>query len=357
MGQHDCALTTEGTILGTPQNMSREQIEGREADARTDIFAFGCVFYEMVTGKRAFDGKTKASVIGAILATDPAMAAVQPKTPAALDKLVRRCLAKDPEERWQSMRDLVLELRSIDTDANVAVSVRTRRSWLAATVAAASTAALAIVLLYWWQPRASELRTVQFLVHPPEGMEFFHEFAGTAVSPDGKHLVFSAGSTSASAFLWVRPTDSTNARPLMGSQGGNLPFWATRREVDGIICRREVEAQRRYRSTGRGAMRSTTGFFTRWYVGLGQSDLVCNQRRIIPNITHRRSATEDCGTGRNPKGVGVWLPAIPARRQSISVFHRQSGREHKGYLCCIFDAVQTRVHARNAVRSIARLNG
>src|SRR5688572_30139214 len=125
------ALTSEGTVLGTPQYMSPEQIEGREADARSDVFAFGCVLYEMVTGKRAFDGKTKGSVIGAILAADPPpMRSLQPVTPAPLESLVARCLAKDPEDRYQSLRDTLLDLRSIGEAPALQDKPRSTRRWI-----------------------------------------------------------------------------------------------------------------------------------------------------------------------------------------------------------------------------------
>ncbi|HMA17999.1 MAG TPA: serine/threonine-protein kinase, partial [Thermoanaerobaculia bacterium] len=106
------ALTQEGTILGTFQYMAPEQVEGREADARTDIFAFGCVLYEMATGKKAFSGATQASLISSILRDEPQpISQVQPMTPPALDRIVKTCLAKDPEERWQSAGDVGKELR------------------------------------------------------------------------------------------------------------------------------------------------------------------------------------------------------------------------------------------------------
>jgi serine/threonine protein kinase len=109
------ALTSEGTILGTPQYMAPEQYEGKEADARSDIFAFGCLVYEMVTGKRCFQGKTRTSLIAAVIGADPpSMSSLAPVTPPALERLVKRCIAKDPEDRYQSMRDVVLELRDIE---------------------------------------------------------------------------------------------------------------------------------------------------------------------------------------------------------------------------------------------------
>src|ERR1700674_3267472 len=105
-------LTAQGTIVGTLQYMAPEQLEGKEVDARTDIFAFGAVVYEMATGKRAFEGKSQASLIVAILEREPpAMSSLQPMTPPALDRAIRRCLAKDAEDRWQTARDLELELK------------------------------------------------------------------------------------------------------------------------------------------------------------------------------------------------------------------------------------------------------
>src|ERR1700740_967007 len=107
-------LTAQGTILGTLQYMAPEQLEGGEADARTDIFAFGAVVYAMATGKKAFEGKSQASLIAKILETDPPpISSLQPMTPPPLDRAIKRCLAKDPDNRWQTSRDLELELKSI----------------------------------------------------------------------------------------------------------------------------------------------------------------------------------------------------------------------------------------------------
>src|ERR1700730_1219000 len=108
------AVTAQGTILGTLQYMAPEQLEGKEVDARTDIFAFGVVVYEMATGKKAFDGKSQASLIAKILETDPpSISSLQPMTPPALDRAIKRCLAKEPDERWQSASDLTHELKWI----------------------------------------------------------------------------------------------------------------------------------------------------------------------------------------------------------------------------------------------------
>ena len=107
-------LTTDGTVIGTYPYMSPQQLEGREADARSDIFALGAVLYEMTTGKRAFAGETSAKVVAAILERDPApISTVQPLAPAALETIIRGCLAKDPEERWQSAHDIKLQLEAV----------------------------------------------------------------------------------------------------------------------------------------------------------------------------------------------------------------------------------------------------
>src|SRR2546427_1632480 len=116
-------LTAQGTILGTLQYMAPEQLEGKEVDACTDIFAFGVVVYEMATGKKAFEGKSQASLIAAILEREPsAMSTLCPVSPPALDRAVKRCLAKDPDDRWQSVRDLSQELKWIaESGAQAAV--------------------------------------------------------------------------------------------------------------------------------------------------------------------------------------------------------------------------------------------
>ena len=132
-------ITTAGTIVGTVQYMSPEQIQGHEADARSDLFAFGATLYEMLTGKRAFAGNSQLAVVSAILEKDPYPARdLQPLTPPALERVVRRCLAKDPENRWQNTRDLASELTWIaETGGTPAIveSWRRRRQWTTARVA------------------------------------------------------------------------------------------------------------------------------------------------------------------------------------------------------------------------------
>jgi serine/threonine protein kinase len=224
-------LTVEGTIVGTFQYMAPEQIEGNEADTRGDIFALGCVLYEMTTGKRAFAGKTQASVIASILATEPpALSQVAPMTPPALERLVRYCMAKDREERIQSAHDVKLQLDWIaeaGSQAGVPAPVLTRRrisqklAWAVTAVAIAT----AIVFAIGFGLRAPvPAHPLRVSVLPPEQHTF--DPLSIAISPDGSKLVFVATAAEGAAQLWVRPLDSTAAQPLAGTDDASYPFWS-----------------------------------------------------------------------------------------------------------------------------------
>jgi serine/threonine protein kinase len=224
-------LTVEGTIVGTYQYMAPEQIEGAEADTRSDIFALGCVLYEMTTGKRAFAGKTQASVIASILATDPApLSRVAPMTPPALERLVRSCMAKEREDRIQSAHDVKLQLDWIaeaGSQAGIPAPVVTRRrishrlSWAVAGVAAVVAVAFAIGFVLRAPMPAKPLRVS---ILPPEQHAF--EPLSVALSPDGTKLAFVATVAGLTPQLWVRPLDSTAAQPLAGTDDASFPFWS-----------------------------------------------------------------------------------------------------------------------------------
>src|SRR3989475_4596364 len=223
---HTRPLTAEGTIVGTVQYMAPEQLEGKPADARSDLFAFGAVLYEMTTGRRAFQGKSQASLIAAILASEPPpLMTLQPLAPLALERVVRRCLAKDPEERWQSARDLMLELRWI-ADAGLQAEVpgpmlakvkNRERAWMALALLLA---AGALWLALWrFQGGVTGDRAIRSSILPPEKSAFF--FGGISpgpvtISPDGRLLAFVARTQEGRELLWVRPPDSLSARPLDG---------------------------------------------------------------------------------------------------------------------------------------------
>jgi serine/threonine protein kinase/Tol biopolymer transport system component len=221
-------LTAQGTIVGTLQYMAPEQLEGKEVDARTDIFAFGAVVYEMATGKRAFEGKTQASVISSIMSSDPVpMTSLQPMTPPALDRVVKKCLAKEPENRWQTPKDLCDELKWIveggaqaeEGGRVLAVSRRWERaSWLLAATFFLLTVAGGAA---WWQ--ASNRRP------PPMYFHTFVPFSANdlALSPDGRMLAMIAYSAQANNYmLWTYEVGGRRTNSLDGTQGASFPFWS-----------------------------------------------------------------------------------------------------------------------------------
>jgi len=229
------ALTIEGTIIGTLQYMSPEQLEGKEADSRSDIFSFGGVLYEMITGRPPFAGNSQAALIAAVMAGEsPPVSSLQPMAPPALDHLVRKCLAKDPEERWQNVRDLVSQLRWIagsfsgsSGSSLPAVAqrppkdVRVRWRW----AGAAAGALLLIAAGTWWmhdrQP-AVTAPVVRFEVPPPEGQALTADSL-PVLSPDESRIVFN---TARDRNLVVRSLDSLDSREVPGTEGGHLPFWS-----------------------------------------------------------------------------------------------------------------------------------
>jgi len=220
------SLTAAGTILGTFQYMAPEQLEGGEADARTDIFALGALIYEMVTGKKAFEGKSQASLISSIMSSEPAsVSTVQAFSPPALDRVIRTCLAKDPDKRWQSAGDVARELEWIaqggaETALRPSTGRRERVAWIAAAVAAVT----AIVFAALWAARAPEPpRVVRFDVPPPTGLPVV---GSPKLSPDGRYLAFNATDEQGTAQIWVRPLDAVQAQPLPGTEGTTRPFWS-----------------------------------------------------------------------------------------------------------------------------------
>ncbi|CAN5836950.1 hypothetical protein BH24ACI4_BH24ACI4_27800 [soil metagenome] len=222
------AMTAPGTVLGTLPYMAPEQVEGRAADARSDIFALGAVMYEMATGRRAFTGESPAAMASAILASQPPALEASP----ALDRIIRGCLAKDPDRRWQSAHDVAMQLAALaDHDRPVAAR-RDSRWWLPWAVAAAATV-LAIGAAArggGTSPAATALSMpLVFPVAPPAGGTFTVgvEWVAFAVSPDGSHLAYAARpGDSRGSSLWVRPLSSLDARPIPGTEGATSVFWS-----------------------------------------------------------------------------------------------------------------------------------
>jgi WD40 repeat protein/predicted Ser/Thr protein kinase len=230
-------VTQAGTVLGTFQYMAPEQLEGKEADARSDIFAFGALLYEMGTGTKAFSGTTQASLMGAILHTEPPpISQVQPMTPQALDRVVKTCLAKDPEDRWQSAADIKRELRWLGDGSQataVAAAPAARGSWLPWTIAA-----LAVVVATGLAVRSrgsapAAAERMQLAIVPPERTvltEFF------AVSPDGKKLAF-VGIAGGKSLLRIRDLGSDEVRALAGTDSAETVFWSPDGRSLGVVAR------------------------------------------------------------------------------------------------------------------------
>jgi eukaryotic-like serine/threonine-protein kinase len=224
------SLTVGGVILGTLPYMAPEQAEGKETDARADIFALGAILFEMATGKRAFEGATRAALTAAILERDPpSISTRQPMAPPALDRVVARCLAKDPEARWQSARDLMLELRWIAESDSQAVGAavrsprgvsRARLGWIAGAGFLALVAAWLALGSLVPREQAPRLVSLSLLPPTPEG-----GIMDVAASPDGRTVALVVGIASGSQ-LWVRSLDSPAARALPGTQGASNPFWS-----------------------------------------------------------------------------------------------------------------------------------
>jgi Tol biopolymer transport system component len=229
-------LTQKGSIIGTYQYMAPEVLQGVDADARSDNFSFGCVLYEMTTGKRAFDGKSQVGVLAAILEKEPEpISAVQPFAPPALDRLIRVCLAKDPDQRWQSAHDLKMQLESIvemGSKAGVpAVVGETRKnrgpSLLAVSAVGWLLAIAAIVGLFYYARRlTAELQPVQAEIQLPSGSHMvFGQIGGVSISPDGHKLAFPAQTTEAPA-LWIRDLETAREWAVAGTEGASFPFWS-----------------------------------------------------------------------------------------------------------------------------------
>jgi len=228
-------LTAQGTILGTLQYMAPEQLEGKEVDARTDIFAFGVVIYEMATGKKAFEGKSQASLIAKILETDPQpITTLQPMTPPALDHVVRRCLAKDPENRWQTARDLELEMKSIQEGGSpmglsiAGITPAWGRWPKRLLLSAAVLVACAVVGLTAWHFRPVPPRPVtRFTISLPAGQRLVGlDTPAIALSPDGTRLAYIAAQGSGLPQLYLRAMASPDARPIPGTEGATNPFFS-----------------------------------------------------------------------------------------------------------------------------------
>jgi Tol biopolymer transport system component len=240
-------LTQEGTILGTFQYMAPEQLEGKEADGRTDIFAFGCVLYEMATGRKAFAGSSQASLISSIMKEEPApVSALMPTSPPALDRVIRKALSKDPEDRWQSAGDLGSELKWIGEGGSASgiaapvVPSRNRRigglAWAAALALAVAGFAAGRLL-----QQAPDVAIVRTSIDLPPQLDLERNNASLALSPDGTTLALAATGADGRRLIWLRRMDGFAVQPLPGTDDAMIPFWSPDGRSIGFFAERKLK--------------------------------------------------------------------------------------------------------------------
>ena len=248
------SLTAEGSILGTLPYMSPEQVEGHDADTRSDIFAFGVVLYELIAGTRPFTGKTQANLVASILKEEPRpLFEIQPRTPRGLAEVVRTCLEKDPEKRWQSARDVKHALRLLVAQPASSIPSRSVRVWQGLAVLMA---AIALGIGAWvFQPTTAPGSPGRFEAPWPENVTL----SSASVSPDGRKLA------AVGAGLWLRDLDALEWRRLPGSEGASTPFWSPDSRYVGFIVGKTL---RRVDTTG-GPPETVASFPTAAVVGLG----------------------------------------------------------------------------------------
>jgi len=289
------ALTEHGTLLGTLHYMAPEQVEGKvnEIDARTDIFAFGALVYEMGTGKRAFPGETQASVISKILQVDPPpMSELQPMTPPVLDRVVKKCIAKEPGERWQSAKDLHDELNWIKEGggeggaASAKAALPLRPGWRRAVPVVLAMVVTAIIasIAVWNlkptpQPSLPVTRTVVAL--PANENNSAYRYRDLALSPDGSLMVYSAQKGNDPVRLYLRPMNSLEDQPLSGTDGAYNPFFSPDGQWIGFFAGAELK---KVPITGGGvltiASTGTVGLGASW----GADDRIVFITRTLPRL-------------------------------------------------------------------------
>jgi Tol biopolymer transport system component len=243
-------LTEKGAVMGTFQYMAPEQLKGKEADARADLFAFGCVLYEMATGKTAFAHASQASLVSAILKQEPKpVPELAPLAPPALERLVRMCLAIDPEDRWQNARDARNELVWIaqmgpEAGAPAVPGSGRRRRERAAWMVAGSALVVALIAAVTAMRRTPAPHPIKAAILPQQGVRFSSNSTAPnllALSPDGSRLAYCAHSGMGADRLWIQALDSGEARPLEGTEGASQPFWSPDGRSLGFFAHRKLK--------------------------------------------------------------------------------------------------------------------
>ena len=304
-------LTARGMVVGTFQYMAPEQVEGKEADARSDLFALGAVLYEMATGKRAFEGKTAASAMAAVLERDPApISSLQPTTPPGLDRLVKTCLDKDPDERWQTAHDVKLQLRQIGageaqaaaTGSSAAIvpppATSGNRRYLRWVLGALTIAAAMATGYFARAPRPAPPVWGGLNITAQLGEE-----GSFVLSGDGSRLAYVAADPQGRVLIWVRKLDSPKGLPLDGTAGVEYPFWSADSRSIGFFAEgklKRIEADGQNLQTVCDAANGRGGTWNREGVIV-----------FSPNAVGGLSKVNAAGG-----------PAVPITQTSVSVNHR-----------------------------------
>jgi Tol biopolymer transport system component len=295
--------------------MSPEQIEGRPVDARTDIFAFGAVLYEMLTGRKAFDGKTQSSIIAAIMNVDPTpLSALVPIAPRALERLVMRCLAKDPDDRWQSAHDLLIQLRWIagrrghGHAAGTAAAPARRERWAVAAIAASI-----LVIAGMGVPAYRYIRGST----PPDELRFRIPAVGLsaadfAISPDGETIAMVVRPNTEAGAIWVRRVNAVNYRRLEGTDGASQPFWSPDSTFIGFMAGGRLK-----RVAASGAPPQEIGLLgTAFYGGTWAADgtILFGSTAGLRRISAEGGAVETVTTVEPPETGHFWPHFLPDGR-------------------------------------------
>ncbi len=222
------AITSVGAVVGTVQYMSPEQLQGTPVDSRSDIFAFGCILYEMNAGRKPFDGKSLFTIAGAILEKEPEqISSIQPGIPPALEHVIRTCMAKEPQERWQHIADVRRSLIWLrDSGGHLSLPPvrkapkRERLLWLGALIAA-----LALAPLVYFANRPHDGAEMLSSLNFPDSVAL-DRLGSFAISPDGRQLAYAATGEAGKTFLWVRRLNSLVGQQLMDTEGASYPFWS-----------------------------------------------------------------------------------------------------------------------------------
>jgi|SRR5579862_2176352 len=320
-------LTTAGTMIGTIQYMSPEQIEGKEADARSDLFAFGAVLYEMVTGARPFEGKSQISVASAILEKDPEpISATQPLTPPAFAHIVNTCLAKNPDERLQSALDIALQLKWISqsgTQAPPVIEQKTKSRERLAWLIAAALVLVLIAFILFWRGSKAQLQTTYFSAPVPFAAQ------SVAVAPNG-HTVAMVGrpESQRNNSIWIYEPGSPEATIVPNTEGANFPFWSPDGQSLGFFCRGKIEEVRSRRRPGANFVRCPHR--SRWRLEQGWRHPFYPERntghRSLPNFGFGWNANSGNNPGQESERRQQSLAGIPAGWHPLSLCCDQSFR-------------------------------